>query len=983
VLKQLLLFCFLLNCVWAKAQMYSSINYTTKNGLVNNRCGNIIQDGAGYMWIGTDNGICNFNGKQFIFFAGNPNQYYWGQSIPSRYKQYALLGTYGQGLALCYKNSIKHIGKQFLSTTTVTSGIGVNDSTFLITTDRKKGVAYLSNNHLHYIKLPNKIADTAIYYFGLRRDKNNTIWTYTNQGIIVFKNGDSNQAFVIDQLMYKYINWITETKDGRMIIASGKNLFCMDIDGVHQKANIKKVLETPFEITCIETLDDKKIVIGGGTFPLVLDSNYTEVTKLIGEKASRNMWQIFSDREKNIWIASEDGISKFSNLNAKIYSFYNTQYYNIKSGTFTDKDFWVSNNFDHFSIDKNKRSNIKCNVPYTGFFEPSLIYTFDGKYFINGAYHPGQEIETIECLRTKNNSIQSIEKIKKRYKGPMRINANTFGEYKQEHAFFLDEIGKMWLYKNNKMVQSISIDPALKAAVSLAVHPTKQEFWITSIDYGIRHYSYAISANNQWHATLLQQLPNDNLIKGDYYSNIIIDPQETVWLGSIQSGLHYLRIANNGMYEPAKNIRVPQLSSNYITAIHADNQNNIWVGTNNGINKLSYNQLPDIKIKQNVFYESLTGTFIYFLKIKNNQLFIGTTGSVVQVQLNELQPSLIAPIVNINSISINGVVKNNLLDQQSIQMLQPQENNIKFEFHNSSYNDEQSNQFSYQLEGSENHWTTTKENVIIYNQLPAGDYTLRVRAKNASGVWSATDAVFAFVIKTPFYKQWWFIVLCLLLLAGMLYRLYTYRLKQALALQQTRNTISKDLHDDIGTSLSSITMMNELLKLKIKQKPEEAITLANKMEIQSREMIQNMNDIVWSINPENDSVDLLITRLHQFASDMFDASNTEYNITVSNATNVKLQGISIRRDIYLICKEIIANAAKYAHAKQLTIEVELSKNKIEIKAIDDGIGFDEQQIKRGNGLTNISKRAMAHGGTADVQSGKNGTRWMIVLHPNQ
>ena len=117
-----------------------------------------------------------------------------------------------------------------------------------------------------------------------------------------------------------------------------------------------------------------------------------------------------------------------------------------------------------------------------------------------------------------------------------------------------------------------------------------------------------------------------------------------------------------------------------------------------------------------------------------------------------------------------------------------------------------------------------------------------------------------------------------------------------------------------------MTMMNELMKNKIKNNPDEAVQLATKMEVQSREMIQNMNDIVWSINPNNDNVELLATRLNQYAADAFDTTDTLYKIELLQNGINKINGLGIRRDVYMICKEIITNTAKDPNIAKIVLK---------------------------------------------------------------
>jgi signal transduction histidine kinase len=203
-------------------------------------------------------------------------------------------------------------------------------------------------------------------------------------------------------------------------------------------------------------------------------------------------------------------------------------------------------------------------------------------------------------------------------------------------------------------------------------------------------------------------------------------------------------------------------------------------------------------------------------------------------------------------------------------------------------------------------------------------------------------------------------------------------MKKLIAVERTRRSISKDLHDDIGTTLSSITLMNAVLKNKIESQPEEAKKMAAKIENTSRDMIQNMSDIVWSINPNNDTMEKLIYRLQQFASDVFDKPGIQYQFKIDEEIKSKVLNMQLRRDIYLICKEIINNAAKYSNATHFNLSLSLKQKTIILSANDNGVGFDENTINKGNGLMNIRQRVNTYNGSVNLTS-TSGTTWHITI----
>ena len=194
-----------------------------------------------------------------------------------------------------------------------------------------------------------------------------------------------------------------------------------------------------------------------------------------------------------------------------------------------------------------------------------------------------------------------------------------------------------------------------------------------------------------------------------------------------------------------------------------------------------------------------------------------------------------------------------------------------------------------------------------------------------------------------------------------------YRLKQKLKEVQIRNKIAADLHDDVGSTLSSIRMYSDI----VKQQPNQngtSIQLLDKIISNSKETIENMSDIVWMIKPGNDDFANIEDRMLNFANELC----TPAGINFEMAKNSQLNGFKIpmeqRRDIYLIFKEAINNAVKYSNCHFIRTAIELDKNILTMNISDDGNGFDVINVKKGNGLMNMQKRAAAHKGNCNIQS---------------
>ena len=212
------------------------------------------------------------------------------------------------------------------------------------------------------------------------------------------------------------------------------------------------------------------------------------------------------------------------------------------------------------------------------------------------------------------------------------------------------------------------------------------------------------------------------------------------------------------------------------------------------------------------------------------------------------------------------------------------------------------------------------------------------------------------------------------------YGLYKrYRLRQQLKEVEIRNKIAADLHDDVGSTLSSIRMYSDIVKRQPNQ-TDESIQLLDKISSNSRETIEIMSDIVWMIKPGNDDFANTENRMLNFANELCTPAGINFEMN----KNSILSGLKIpmeqRRDIYLIFKEAVNNAVKYANCHSIRTAMYFDKNTFTMAISDDGNGFDISSIKKGNGLLNMRKRAEVHNGTCSLISQKGeGTEVKVIF----
>ncbi|MEP7171381.1 MAG: histidine kinase, partial [Bacteroidota bacterium] len=191
-------------------------------------------------------------------------------------------------------------------------------------------------------------------------------------------------------------------------------------------------------------------------------------------------------------------------------------------------------------------------------------------------------------------------------------------------------------------------------------------------------------------------------------------------------------------------------------------------------------------------------------------------------------------------------------------------------------------------------------------------------------------------------------------------------------MQTVRDKIAQDLHDDIGATLSSISMYSQAVKQKI-DGDTETKDMINLIGEDAREMVGNMSDIVWAINPVNDTTEKLFDRMRNYAAPLLSSKNMKIDFSICTEITEMNFTMEERQNIYLIFKEAINNAVKYSEAKNVTILFSSNQNNFEMKIKDDGKGFDLKEYD-GNGLKNMTKRASTIRGTLKIiSSPANGT----------
>lgn len=316
--------------------------------------------------------------------------------------------------------------------------------------------------------------------------------------------------------------------------------------------------------------------------------------------------------------------------------------------------------------------------------------------------------------------------------------------------------------------------------------------------------------------------------------------------------------------------------------------------------------------------------------------------------------------------------------------LSSSQNSFSIYFSTLSYLQREKLTYYYKMTGIDKDWIKAdRQNFISYSLLPPGNYTFSVYCEDIDGNRSKNITRISIYITPPFWRTYWFISTLFFVLALCIYAIHRLRVNKLLAVEKLRNRVARDLHDDMGSTLSTINILSSMAKSRIHLDPVKTTEYLGKISDNSQRMMDAMDDIVWSIKPSNDSMQKIAARMREFATNVLEAKEIELDFRVDEAVfDIKLN-MEARRDFFLVFKEAVNNAAKYSKASMVTIQVGLHNNRLVLVVEDDGIGFDPLLADGGNGMGNMQKRADAMQGRLHILSKPGGGAKVTVNIPVQ
>lgn len=410
----------------------------------------------------------------------------------------------------------------------------------------------------------------------------------------------------------------------------------------------------------------------------------------------------------------------------------------------------------------------------------------------------------------------------------------------------------------------------------------------------------------------------------------------------------------------------------YVYGILADDQRRLWLSTNKGLscfdpsaetfkNYTVSDGLQSNEFNTGAFYKSHTGE-LYFGGINGfNWFFPG------KIELNKHLPRVVLTNFLVRD---HELASDTGISHRCSFTLDYEDNTFTFEYAGLEFSNPAVNAYRYRLEGIDQDWVEAGDKRFArYTDIKPGRYLFRVMAANNDGVWNEEPMTVELIVRPPFWFTWWFILLEVVGFAAVVvaitffisrerYKRRIRDLEQRQALDQERERISKDMHDDLGSGLTQIVLMSEMMHAR-REMPEPG-TLAE-IAGSARKLIRNMGEIIWATNPQFDSLDNLLSYLREFSSNYFESIGMGLDIRFDESVPAIQLSHKQRRNLYLVAKEALHNAVKHSGSERVVFEASYRMGILTFIVKDEGKGFAQGHVS-GNGLANMKCRMEEIGG---------------------
>ena len=1011
--NSIILLLLLITCVRAFNQTrstqvsnYSFQHISPSQGLASHAVNRVIQDDQGYIWIATVNGLQRFDGNRFLTFqheAGNPNSLP-NNNITNLYEDH--------NKDLWIASALGHVGKFDKTRFTYTpASIKAKEENSVRAqkyfSEDTRGNLFLHlvpHELLTYNKATNEFssANTFVTFPPKWRvwsidfeEKDNLYYLAGDSGLAIFNpvtktlsyQGQNTENFqVINKLGHiRFASQLRVDSKFRMwfitwslITGDGPYIYCYDLKKgamILNEFSLYTFLNAYHETSPVFQQTNGKIWLYGLTFLAEFDdkqSTFTPVLNKYIHEQSINFEKVnalYEDREANLWVSTSDnGIFLFNPSERLFTSVEHTNRFTNSPGneaaiSFVETDnrqllvgVWAEGIYRYDSSMNNIPLNIK------GIPEKNGYSAWTMERMKNGEIWMGLQGGHIMIYNQRTGAA--------RMHTPPIIDGRTIRQLAE------DNFGNVWigthsigLFKWSPSAPGktfeekvVAIPGIPRTLIPKLMIDSKGYLWVCTIVDGI--YKIDPKTGDIIDHITSKDPPTRRLIDNSV-ADVLEYNDSTIFI--VSTGLNVYNTRRNSITHIGTEQGLPLP---YINTMKKDKRGNLWLGMINGLCRY------DVRTRNFSMYDRTDGIRNDKFKVgasylmRDGRLLFGTSSDFVVFNPDDIKSNSIPPKVAITDIKLGATS----LRVDSIQKLPElklryDDKSITIDFASLSYMKKNKLSYYYKLEGVDKDWVLADMTQrAVYTYLPTGNYTFMLRAQNVDGAFSDQMTILKIKMNPPFWKTWWFLGLVIIAGVVFLYWLDQQRMNKLRATESIRTRIATSLTEDMTNSISSINISSELAKTKVEKDVERTKEYISQISDTSNRMVQAMYDMVWSIHPDNDTMQHTIDRMKSFAAEIESAHHTDIVFDIGKSVSKLELDMEFRYELLSIYKEAITNAAKHADARHVQVMLDCRKRLLRMSIEDDGKGFDLESVVMGRGINDMRRRASAINATLKIKS---------------
>jgi ligand-binding sensor domain-containing protein len=976
-----------------------------RDGLASDDVWATVQDSKGFIWIASSGGLQRYDGQRFLFFHSKAND---PKSLPNNMVRNMLMDKKDRLWLLCNENRVGYFNisdftfhevpvrfdnkeLRVSAAGLVVDTIGnvmltIAGKTILTYNDTKDEFAEIYS----FIKFPEKWKPNHLSY-----DKiNHNYWLGSDSGLVKYNPARKTYSYrghntdnddIIKALQdIRYASIPTMDSEGRFWITSwhprGPGPFIFSYNTrtrvrTEWEENLKLTTVVYHEIYNIKPLSDGKLWITGLNLLAYLPPNGKNFQFVLPDKAGEFSIRydrvnfLSEDREKNIWVSTDKGLFRFNP---------SVQVFQVVPNKRPGKDSAFTP--DVTDILQVKSGEILVSTWGNGLFgynnklDPiNLNYVNESAKMHEGLTWCILQRKNGDIWRGNQDGIIFITSAT----GKTKVVMDPIFKRTTIRQLVEDKYGNIWigthggtLLKWSDATNSFRIIHRMGTIFRLYIDD-KSTIWVATGGTGVYRIDPA-TEKILLHYT--SEGPKGRKLMGataediiQHNDSIYVVAAECLNMVNIRTGKVKYFTAENG------------LPSNSVSNVIKDRNGFLWLTT--GARLCRFNVDKSVISTFNEEDGLPTGTFSPQSAsiLHDGRIAIGRFHDFVVFDPNRIAPENIpAPPVEITGVAL----MNEWLPMDSLQKLpemtmRHDQNSIKIQFSTLTY----LNHFvtEYMLEGMDKKWIATfNTNEAIYNYLPPGNYTFKVRSLSGDDQYS-TISSFRISVRTPFWKSWWFYSVLALLVVALFYWEDRERVRRKEALQKMRSNIAGNLHEEINIALNNINVLSEIARLKADKHPEESKTYINEIHNKSHNMIIAMDDMLWSIDPANDSMAKAIDRIREFA----DALRNRHGVLIHLHTDRKVRTLKpsmmTRHEIMSIHKFALRLLIEELKAPQTSIQIDYIRAQLQLSIFSHNVKLQDISNHGIKIIEEMKKRAASISALLEFQSDEKGTGIILVI----